>query len=518
MQTRPICVKLKDKPVALGVVMTSGEAVEDYVCNGRHGGSDGVGVADNAFGALRSILISMRVESGVGVRDRAGSCGMKDAGTTEARRQERMGRDNHSGNNTHRHSANSGDCLPETELHHAWQTADSSRAQVESSDGTRYRVLYSGMPGGSYGPDFRQAVLEREDGSELVGDVEIHIRSKEWYAHGHSTDDRYNGVKIHGVWSARDGGGCVQNRAGLSIPQVGLSTLHSDTRAPRGNGHTAPQADGALAQRIVSQAGDEWFATKVAMFTEEIDTFGGDIAAQLGIFEALGYSRNRWHFRTLGRRLPWPYLKRELLANSDHERTADQVAERLLRWAAGWQPAPNFAAAPALMGDAPEWNRAYGMPANSPEKRVAAAAHLTASWFAAGGPLAHTLDAVRGAARCSDVWRELAPKASGIGRSRAMEVTVNVVLPLVAAWAQRGGDNALYSKAIELYKAHPKMSANSVLREAMLYLRSRGIASGKCPGARQQQGAMHLYNSYLVRPRATRQPGLPLPATGQLRD
>ena len=406
-----------------------------------------------------------------------------------------------------------GVCLPETELHHAWQQADGTRAQVESTEGLRYRVLYSGMPGGSYGPDFRQAVLEREDGSELVGDVEIHVRAREWYAHGHAEDAHYNGVKLHGVWSARDGCGYVVNLAGLRVPQIGLSELHKGARARRAAWDEARDegvAAGVLGDRMVRQAGDEWFAGKVAMFREEVDTFGADIAAQLGLFEALGYSRNRWQFRTLGRRVPWPYLKREIMVNAGRGLSASEVALQLLRWGAGWDARPEFAIAPALVGDAPVWNRASGMPANRPERRVAAAAELVSAWNAGGGPMAHAVDAVRCAGRCSDLWRAVAPNGSGIGKSRAMEMTVNVLLPFVAAWARIGGDGVLYAKVVSLYEMHPDVSANSVLRESMRYLGSRGLSVGMCRGARSQHGAMHLYRSVLVRPRPTRQPELPV--------
>ena len=75
--------------------------------------------------------------------------------------------------------------VPETMLHEAWRRADGSRTQVSTKGGENYRVLYSGIPSGSYGPDFRDAVLERGDGSEVVGDVEIHRDLSDWYAHGH---------------------------------------------------------------------------------------------------------------------------------------------------------------------------------------------------------------------------------------------------------------------------------------------------------------------------------------------
>ena len=404
-------------------------------------------------------------------------------------------------------------CLPETMLHHAWRLADGTRARVAGADGTRYRVLYSGMPGGSYGPDFKQAVLERDDGSEIIGDVEIHVRSREWYAHGHDSDDKYCGVKMHGVWSAADGDGNVVNAAGLRVPQIGLSTLHQRLTAKRRGAASATCARDVsrdtVRERIISAAGDEWFAEKISMFSTEIDSFGGDLAVQLGVFEALGYSRNRWQFRTLARRVPWHYLKREMVANDGGGTDLRDIAEQLLRWGAGFDDAPAFASAPVLAGSAPGWNRAFGMPANRPERRVEGAGALAAMWYASGGPLTHALETVRSAETCSDIWRAVSPAGSGIGQSRAREIVVNVLLPFVAAWAKRGGDSALYAHAVALYESHPSMGSNSLLRESQHFLASRGFGGIARRGARNQQGGVHLYRSMLLRPRPTRQPELP---------
>ncbi len=409
-------------------------------------------------------------------------------------------------------------CLPETMLHHAWRLADGTKAPVAGADGTRYRVLYSGMPGGSYGPDFRQAVVERDDGSEIIGDVEIHVRSREWYTHGHDTDDKYCGVKLHGVWSATDGRGKVMNAAGLPVPQIGLSTLHQRLAENRTDAASAAcelsakESDGngdTVSARMIRTAGDEWLAEKISMFNTEIDSFGGDLAVQLGVFEALGYSRNRWQFRTLARRVPWHYLKREMIANDCNATCPGEIAEQLLRWGAGFGDAPTFASAPLLAGSVPNWNHASGMPANRPERRVKAAAVLAATWYASGGPLTHALETVRSAKTCSDIWRAIAPQGSGVGQSRAREIVVNVLLPFVAAWAKRGGDRALYTHAVALYESHPSMGSNSLLRESLHFLASRGFSGIAYRGARNQQGAIHLYRSMLLRPRPTRQPALP---------
>lgn len=49
------------------------------------------------------------------------------------------------------------------------------------------------------GPDFFNALVEVE-GQRWAGNVEMHLKSSDWYAHHHETDDNYNNVVLHVVW------------------------------------------------------------------------------------------------------------------------------------------------------------------------------------------------------------------------------------------------------------------------------------------------------------------------------
>ena len=50
------------------------------------------------------------------------------------------------------------------------------QASFRSPDGLRVRVLYSGRPRHTAGPDFRDALPEVEGVGLVQGDVEIHVR------------------------------------------------------------------------------------------------------------------------------------------------------------------------------------------------------------------------------------------------------------------------------------------------------------------------------------------------------
>ena len=78
------------------------------------------------------------------------------------------------------------------------------------TNGKSCQLIYAGRSGGSPGPDIRDAILSftsHHSGTDYdatnyqventIGDVEIHIRATDWFAHQHHTDVRYNNVVLH---------------------------------------------------------------------------------------------------------------------------------------------------------------------------------------------------------------------------------------------------------------------------------------------------------------------------------
>ncbi len=396
-----------------------------------------------------------------------------------------------------------GEYLQEAALHDSWRSADESRASIKSGDGARYRVLYSGIPGGSYGPDFKSAVMEAPDGSEMVGDVEIHIAPRDWYAHAHHRDARYNNVVLHAVGEISDAMPTF-NSIGIEVPQAEIEIV----RGVSGDEDLRLSPRDGVAREWADEAGDEWFGMKVRMFLLEISRYGADLALQMAVFECLGYPRNRTQFRRLAQRLPWPYLirfcRRPRVSPKSLSSNHGPISE-LVAWAAGFTPRPRWTDVPRLPGEAPDWVMAAGRPANHPRTRVDAASFLIDEWLRCGGPIMHAVQAVRRSSRGSEIDHNFRGADANLGADRSGEIVVNATLPLVAALSVSRRNCEMYRKAHQLFATHPGLHRNSVLREAERMLRQRGTLVNRTRGARAQMGVMHAYRQMLLRPRPGRQ-------------
>lgn len=89
--------------------------------------------------------------------------------------------------------------ITEAFLHYLWKNRLFQFLNVYTTDGLPLSIVSTGYHNSDAGPDFKQAVI-RIDDMLWAGDVEIHIRSSDWYRHHHQEDEKYRSVVLHVVY------------------------------------------------------------------------------------------------------------------------------------------------------------------------------------------------------------------------------------------------------------------------------------------------------------------------------
>lgn len=84
-------------------------------------------------------------------------------------------------------------------MYYVWQQRLFS--SIETLDGQPLDVIHPGLRNQEVGPDFFNAKI-RYDGLLWVGNVEMHIRSSDWYRHHHQDNRVYDSVILHVVLQA----------------------------------------------------------------------------------------------------------------------------------------------------------------------------------------------------------------------------------------------------------------------------------------------------------------------------
>ncbi len=89
--------------------------------------------------------------------------------------------------------------MKEDFLHYLWKFKKFNISNLKTTNGESISILNSGQYTQLAGPDFFNAQIEI-DNQKWAGNVEIHIKSSDWYVHNHEKDDNYDSVILHVVW------------------------------------------------------------------------------------------------------------------------------------------------------------------------------------------------------------------------------------------------------------------------------------------------------------------------------
>ncbi len=80
----------------------------------------------------------------------------------------------------------------------AWQSRMRSGTALITGQGEPVEIIYPGRLNDGQGADYQDAVITT-GGRLMKGDIEVHVRSRDWMSHRHHLDPAYNRVVLHVV-------------------------------------------------------------------------------------------------------------------------------------------------------------------------------------------------------------------------------------------------------------------------------------------------------------------------------
>lgn len=84
-------------------------------------------------------------------------------------------------------------------LHYVWKFRKFDFGKARTVHNSPLQILDVGVHNCNSGPDFFNAKIKIED-QIWAGNVEIHLKSSDWYLHKHEIDPNYDNVILHVVW------------------------------------------------------------------------------------------------------------------------------------------------------------------------------------------------------------------------------------------------------------------------------------------------------------------------------
>ena len=416
----------------------------------------------------------------------------------------------------------------ESEVVRCWQRQMESGHRTVTADGQPLEVLYPGRPNDCRGGDFRDAVILI--GKDIKkGCIEIHSCTSGWQAHGHHVDPHYNQVVLHVVWQ-QDSTGNTLLEDGKSVPTI---VLDRDLAAMEEEGKTLPCRGSQTPELglFLERLGGARLAEKAERFRLDIQKMEPDQALYEGLLEALGYSKNKQPFLELARRAPLKDLKLLMEDGGDQirvqsylsgaagllpsQRGREDGSESYVReLESGW--GKNGSIQPMSYRD---WELYKVRPGNYPVRRIMALSKilfrfLRYGWLEAwrrvlGRAVREDSPVDLGAllrVRAEGYWLchydfSLSQTGGGawlLGRERAAEIVINVILPFFTAWCRSQGETELGRGLERICRLYPPCETNSIQRHMLGQLKAeKGIVNS----ALRQQGLLHLYKTYCTHSR-----------------
>lgn len=408
--------------------------------------------------------------------------------------------------------------IPETFIHFVWEKGLAGQ-HFTLDTGDECHILKPGKRGNRDGPDFENTEMLIGP-HRLAGNAEIHLRSSDWFRHGHHTDPAYDKTILHIVLN---NDAIICNNDGKIIPAIVLpeDSIEKLFQSFRQNGKHNPeylrcadyismcdQKELMLQIKILSQSRMERKVIRIIK-TAELSEYDWTEITWKTLASAFGLSHNAVPMEWLSNTLSWKTLCRAGNVFS---------CEALLLGQAGFLqkdfPADNgymnalrqeythlqnkFSLMPI---DINAWKYNPVRPSSMPETRLAQIAALVSMV----PDLFSQLSTVKNIKDLYRIFRQPVSKywknhwrpetgreqlsAGKAGKSSVDVWTINAVVPLLIAFSRHTGRKETEESAFQLLNCiSPEQ--NKIID---IFVRNAGL---KVSNAFETQGILELYGSF----------------------
>lgn len=422
-----------------------------------------------------------------------------------------------------------------------WHYLFLNTANLRTTTGQKITILDQGIWNGRDGPDFLYAKI-RIGETVYQGEVEIHTRTSDWFHHGHQRQNRYARVILHAVFhhdlsTPPDHPPVLEMKSFLSASLEAIFAKIETLEQMRKNIFCYEELPHLREDRIdrwVLENGSIRFRGKMEYFRElrEQRLFSWEDLLYTGLMEALGYSKNRLPFRLLAECLPLETLR--ALIRGKPESSALMALQAVFFGASGLlhneaDTVRDQALIPYLQRLEQlwtEWKRLHPIqtlsprqwhlfrlrPVNYPTLRIAGFSRWLVAYRHSDlmqpflDVFRHPLSPAELLQRLETLlivpvygywnhhylWNDSGRNQTGdlIGRQRAHEMIVNVILPVLALYAESQSLNALSEQILHVYGQAPSRENNAILKYMIQQLYRRPVNSWTPQLA---QGLIHLH-------------------------
>jgi len=209
--------------------------------------------------------------------------------------------------------------ISEKLLHCIWKNQWFTKESLKTVHKQTVSIINQGFPHQDAGPDFKQAIIKIDD-ITWAGNIEIHVRSSDWYKHEHQHDAKYNSVILHVVYEHDCEVFTTQN---IPLPTLELQKLLSPQLLLRYNQlMEAPLPHPCEAYiNVLEPLSIKSFLTRLSFdrltrkqthILDILRTFSSDWEQTLFFIlcQSFGFKTNAPAFELLGKALPYKILKK----------------------------------------------------------------------------------------------------------------------------------------------------------------------------------------------------------------